>query len=158
MAKTSRVPSAVGAIPLVGDLVKKADDQARWWQELVEQNARMAAELPTTVKTLTDSLERLSQTVSRLDRVATRIEGTAAQLVAPLEQVAPMVDRIVTTATDTQRQVALLTSTLERVVGLLGEIPGAGLMRRLTGGHPDAPHTKDPDPPQPPRRASRSPR
>jgi hypothetical protein len=28
----SRVPSAVGAIPVVGDLVKSADNQARWMQ------------------------------------------------------------------------------------------------------------------------------
>lgn len=137
VAKTSRIPSAVGAIPVVGDLVKKADSQAQWLQQLVEQNARLAVELPATIKTLTDSLERFNQTVARLDKVVSRIEGTAAQLVAPLEQVAPKLDRIVATATDTQKQVAMLTATLERVIGLMGELPGAGLLRRLAGGRAD---------------------
>jgi septal ring factor EnvC (AmiA/AmiB activator) len=143
--KTSRVPSAVGAIPVVGDLVKKADSQAQWLQEFLEQNARLAGELPATIKTLTDSLERFNQTVVRLDKVVSRIEDAAAQLVAPLEQMAPKLDRIVAAATDTQKQVAILTATLERIIGLMGELPGAGLLRRLAGGRADAAETDDPD-------------
>jgi ABC-type transporter Mla subunit MlaD len=144
VAKSSRVPSAVGAIPVVGGLVRKADSQAKWLQQLVEQNARLAAELPTTMKALTDSLERFNQTVGRLDKVVSRIESTAAQLVAPLEQVAPTLDRMVATATDTQKQVALLTMTLERVIGLLSELPGAGFLRRLAGGRAEPAGPDDP--------------
>ena len=145
MAKSSRVPSAVRTIPVVGDLMKQADSQAQWVQELLEQNARLMSQLPETMKTLNDSLERFNQTVTRLDGVLARIESTAAQLVAPLEQVAPTLDRIVATATDTQKQVALLTSTLERVVAMLGELPGAGLLRRFAGGRPDVAPAEDPD-------------
>jgi len=32
VAKNTRVPSAVGSIPVVGDLVKQADAQAQWLQ------------------------------------------------------------------------------------------------------------------------------
>jgi methyl-accepting chemotaxis protein len=143
MAKTTRVPSAVGAIPVVGDLVKRADSQAQWMQELIEQNARMLSQLPATMKALNDSLERFNQTVGRLDDVVTRIEGTAAKLLAPLEQVAPNLDRMVSVATDTQRQVALLTATIDRLTGLLNELPGAGFVRRLTHGRPSAADPED---------------
>ena len=138
MAKSSRVPSAVGAIPVVGDLVKRADGQAQWVQELVEQNARMLGQLPATIKALNDSLERFNQTVGRLDSVVTRIEGTASAVLGPLEQMAPNLDRMVSVATDTQKQVALLTSTIDRLTGLLNELPGAAFMRRLTGARPAA--------------------
>jgi hypothetical protein len=37
-------------------------------------------------------------------------------------------------ATDTQKQIALLTTTVERVVGVLNDLPGAGLVRRVVGG------------------------
>lgn len=134
MSKTSRVPSAVGAIPVLGELVKRADGQAQWVQELIEQNARMLSQLPATMKALNDSLERFNQTVGRLDSVVTRIETTATQLLSPLEQVAPNLDRMVSVATDTQRQVALLTSTIDGLTGLLNELPGAGFVRRFTGG------------------------
>jgi methyl-accepting chemotaxis protein len=134
MAKSSRVPSAVGAIPVLGDLVKRADGQAQWVQELVEQNARMLSQLPATMKALNDSLERFNQTVGRLDSVVSRIEATANQLLSPLEQVAPNLDRMVSVATDTQRQVALLTSTIDGLTNLLNELPGAGFVRRFTGG------------------------
>jgi methyl-accepting chemotaxis protein len=141
MAKSSRVPSAVGAIPLLGDLVKRADGQAQWAQELIEQNARMLGQLPVTMKALNDSLERFNQTVGRLDSVVARIEATATQLLSPLEQVAPNLDRMVAVATDTQRQVALLTSTIDTLTHLLNELPGAGFVRRLTGGRPAAAET-----------------
>jgi methyl-accepting chemotaxis protein len=136
MTKSSRVPSAVGAIPVLGDLVKRADSQAQWAQELIEQNARMLSQLPATMKALNDSLERFNQTVGRLDSVVTRIETTATQLLSPLEQVAPNLDRMVAVATDTQRQVALLTSTIDGLTHLLNELPGAGFVRRFTGGRP----------------------
>jgi ABC-type transporter Mla subunit MlaD len=123
VAKNTRVPSAVGSIPVVGDLVKQADAQAQWLQELVEQNARLVGQMPATIKTLNDSLERFNQTIGRLDRVVSRIEGASAQLIAPLEQMTPQLDR----------QVALLTNTVERILGLLNELPGAGIVRRVTG-------------------------
>jgi ABC-type transporter Mla subunit MlaD len=159
VAKNSRVPSAVGAIPVVGDLVKQADNQAQWLQELVEQNARLVAQLPSTMKTFNDSLERFNQTVGRLDRVVSTIEGATSQLIGPLEQVAPNLDRIAAAldvpslrdipealdslrrealpalraATDTQKQVALIAATLDRLISLLNELPGAGIVRRLGG-------------------------
>ena len=52
-----------GAIPVVGDLVRSADAQARWMQELLEQNARLVGQFPATMKTFNDSLERFNQTV-----------------------------------------------------------------------------------------------
>ncbi|MEP7020933.1 MAG: hypothetical protein ABI808_09785 [Pseudonocardiales bacterium] len=144
MAKSSRVPSAVGAIPVVGDLVKRAEGQAQWAQEVFEQNARMLSQLPATMKALNDSLERFNQTVGRLDSVVSRIEDTASQLLAPLEQVAPNLDRMVAVASDTQRQVALLTSTIDRLTGLLNELPGASFVRRLTGGRPPVTEPEEP--------------
>lgn len=130
MAKNTRVPSAVGSIPVVGDLVKQADAQAQWLQELIEQNARLVGQMPATMKSFNDSLERFNQTIGRLDRVVTRIERASSQLIGPLEQVTPQLDR----------QVALLTSTVERVLAVLNELPGAGLVRRFAGGgaRPDA--------------------
>lgn len=159
MARTSRVPAAVGAIPVVGDLVKQVETQAHWLQELVEQNTRLVGQLPATVKTLNDSLETFNQTVQRLDRVVSTIEAASAQLVAPLEAVAPKLDRVASAldvaslheipvvldavrrealpalraATDTQRQMALLTSTVERVINVISELPGAGIVRRFAG-------------------------
>ena len=123
MAKSSRVPQAVGSIPVVGDLVKQAEGQAQWLQDLVEQNARLVGQLPATMKSFNDSLERFNQTVGRLDRVVSRIEKASSQLIGPLEQMTPQLDR----------QVALLTTTVERIFTLLNELPGAGIVRRITG-------------------------
>lgn len=164
MAKNSRVPSAVGSIPLVGDLVKQADSQAQWLQELVEQNARLVGQLPATIKTFNDSLERFNQTVGRLDRMVTQVETATNQLIAPMAEIAPRLEKLVAAvdvnsvrelpgvldalrkealpalraATDTQKQLALLTSTVERILGMLGDLPGAGIVRRFAaGGRPD---------------------
>ncbi len=95
MAKNSRVPSAVGAIPVVGDLMKQADTQAQWLQELVEQNARLVGQLPATIKTFNDSLERFNQTVGRLDRMVTQVETATNQLVAPMSELAPRLEKLV---------------------------------------------------------------
>jgi ABC-type transporter Mla subunit MlaD len=160
VVKSSRVPSALGAIPLVGDLVKQADTQAQWLQDLVEQNARLVSQLPATIKTFNDSLERFNQTVGRLDRMVTQVESATNQLVGPMQEIAPRLEKLVAAvdvntvrelpgvldalrkealpalraAADTQRQVALLTTTVERIVGLLNEFPGAGLVRRVVSG------------------------
>ncbi len=112
MPKSSRVPPAVGSIPVVGDLMKQADEQARWLQDVVEQNTRLVAQLPATMKSFNDSLVRFNQTVARLDRVVSQVERTAAALIGPLEQ---------------------LAQRMERLTSVLGEMPGAGLVRRLTG-------------------------
>jgi len=166
MAKNSRVPGAVGAIPVVGDLMKQADSQAQWLQDLVEQNARLVQQLPATIKSFNDTLERFNQTVGRLDRMVTRVENTTNQLIAPIEEIQPRLERIVAlldipsvrasmgdlpglidalrkealpalrATTDTQKQIALLQSTVERVMALLGELPGMGLVRRFAGGRP----------------------
>ena len=159
VAKSSRVPAAVGSIPVVGDLVKQADSQAQWLQDLIEQNARLVGQLPATMKSFNDSLERFNQTVGRLDRVVTSIEGATAQLVGPLEQIAPRLERLagavdprtlreipdvldalrrealpaLRAATDTQKQVARLATTLDRVIAVVNELPGAGIVRRLGG-------------------------
>jgi ABC-type transporter Mla subunit MlaD len=174
VAKNSRVPPAVGAIPVVGGLVKQADNQAQWLQELVEQNARLVGQLPATIKTFNDSLERFNQTVGRLDKVVTRIERASSQLVGPLEQVTPRIERMMTVvdvpalreipeildqlrrealpalraSTDTQKQIALIAATLDRVITVLNELPGAGIVRRLGGldreRRPDDPRTEEP--------------
>ncbi len=137
MAKTSRVPSAVGSIPVVGDLVKQADSQAQWLQELVEQNAKLVSQLPATIKTLNDSLERFNESVARLDRMVTRMEKTSER-VRDLPALADAIRKealpALRAATDTQRQVALLQGTVERIATVLGELPGAGLLRRLATG------------------------
>jgi methyl-accepting chemotaxis protein len=151
--ESSRVPSAVGAIPVVGDLVKSADNQARWMQELLEQNARLIGQFPATMKTFNDSIERFNQTIGRLDRAVTRIEAATKSLTGPLEKVASSLDPAtlreipealdslrkeagpaLRAATDTQRQVAALQSTIDRVVAALSEVPGAGVLRRFTSG------------------------
>jgi len=139
VAKNSRVPSAVGSIPVVGDLMKQADSQAQWLQELLEQNARLIGQLPATMKTFNDSLERFNQTVGRLDRMVTQVETATNQLVAPMQELAPRLEKLIGSATDTQKQLALLTSTVERVAGIVGELPGAGIVRRFAGGRPDEP-------------------
>jgi GTP1/Obg family GTP-binding protein len=135
MAKSSRVPPAVGAIPVVGDLVNKADSQAQWLQELVEQNARMLAQLPETMRNFNASLERFNQTVDRLDRMVTRVERTT-DLVSLADSLRKETIPALRAATDTQRQVALLQATVERVATVLSELPGAGLLRRLAGQVP----------------------
>ena len=160
MAKSSRVPSAVGSIPVVGDLVKQADSQAQWLQDLVEQNARLVGQLPATIKTFNDSLERFNQTVGRLDRMVTQVESATNQLVGPMQDIAPRLEKLVSAvdvnsvrelpnvldalrkealpalraATDTQKQLALLTATVERIVGLLNDFPGASIVRRVVSG------------------------
>jgi TolA-binding protein len=112
MAKRTRVPATLASVPIVGDMVKQADAQARWLQDVVEQNARLMGQLPATMKSFNDSLERFNQTVQRLDRIVGQVERTTGQLIAPLEQLAQRMDRL---------------------AAVLGELPGAGLVRRLTG-------------------------
>ena len=150
--ESSRVPSAVGAIPLVGDLVKSADQQARWMQQILEQNARLVAQFPATMKSFNDALERFNQTIRRLDTAVSRIEGASKNLTGPLEKVSSALDPkalreipevldqvrrealpALRAATDTQQQVARLQATIDRVIAVLGELPGAGVLRRLTG-------------------------
>jgi ABC-type transporter Mla subunit MlaD len=159
MAKNSRVPGAVGSIPVVGDLLKQADGQAQWLQDLVEQNSRLVGQLPATMKNFNDTLERFNQTVTRLDAMVTRVESTANQLIGPVDQIDKLINRLdlpqlaetlrrealpaLRAATDTQKQVALLTSTIDRVTAMLAELPGMGLMRRFAGG------TKPEQPPVP---------
>jgi ABC-type transporter Mla subunit MlaD len=146
-----RVPAAVGAIPVVGGVLRQADQQAQWMQDLVEQNARLIAALPTTLKSLNDSIERFNQSVNRLERTVTRIEGAANAVTGPFTAVAAAVDPgrlaelpdvldslrreagpALRAATDTQRQVALLQATAEKVIALVSDLPGAGLLRRLS--------------------------
>jgi ABC-type transporter Mla subunit MlaD len=112
MANKSRVPPAVGSIPVVGELVKQAEEQARWLQDVVEQNTRLVGQLPATMKSFNDSLERFNQTVARLDRVVTRVERATNQLIAPLD---------------------LLAQRMDRLASVLGDVPGVNLVRRLTG-------------------------
>jgi ABC-type transporter Mla subunit MlaD len=165
VAKNSRIPSAVGAIPVVGDLMKQADGQAQWVQELLEQNARLVGQLPATIKTFNDSLERFNQTVGRLDRMVTQVEAATNQLINPMSELAPRLEKLVAAIdvnsvkelpgvldalrkealpalrapTDTQKQLALLTTTVERIVGILNDLPGAGIVRRITGGRTEEP-------------------
>jgi ABC-type transporter Mla subunit MlaD len=150
--ESSRVPAAVGSIPVVGGMMKSAEQQARWMQEILEQNARLVAQFPATMKSFNDALERFNQTIGRLDKAVTRIEGASKNLVGPLERVSAALDPkalreipdvldlvrreaipALRAATDTQQQVARLQSTIDRVVAMLGELPGAGVLRRLTG-------------------------
>jgi ABC-type transporter Mla subunit MlaD len=152
-ADSSRIPSAVGAIPVVGDLMKSADVQAQWMQDLLEQNARLIGQFPATMKTFNDSIERFNQTIARLDRAVSRIEAASKQLTGPLERVAGALDQksvrdipevlealrkealpALRAATDTQRQVAMLQTTVERVMAVVSDLPGAGIVRRMTAG------------------------
>jgi hypothetical protein len=117
--ESSRVPTAVGAIPVVGGLMKSADAQAQWMQEMLEQNARLLAQYPATMKTFNDSLERFNQTIERLDRAVSRIEAASK----------------------------LLAGTVDRVVGIVSELPGAGIVRRMAKGRPNAAAAPRPKPP-----------
>ena len=148
MAKNSRVPAAVGAIPVVGDLVKQADTQAQWLQDVLEQNARLVGQFPATLKAFNDSLEQFNKTVGRLDRTVTRIEAAANQIAGPLDRVRDLPEALdalrrealpaLRAVTDTQTQVAVITSTLERILSLVAELPGAGIVRRMAAGRPEA--------------------
>ena len=161
---SSRVPSVLGSIPLVGDVVRSADAQAQWMQAVLEQNTRLIGQLPATLRSFNDALERFNQTVARLDAAVTRIEGASRTLTGPLEKVVGTLDPralreipealdslrsslndeaipAMRAAADTQRQVALLQSTVERVVASLGELPGAGIFRRMAAPRPPAPGT-----------------
>jgi len=150
------VPAAVGAIPVVGGVLKQADQQAQWMQEILEQNARLLGQLPTTLKNLNDSIERFNQTVNRLEKTASRIDATTGVLTGPLGNVlsnldpsrlAEMPDVLdllrkeavpaLRAATDTQRQVALLQATVERIIAIISELPGAGFVKRMTAGRLD---------------------
>src|SRR3954454_8005879 len=147
----SRIPSAVGSIPVVGDLMKSADSQARWMQDMLEQNARLVGQFPATMKTFNDSIERFNQTIGRLDRAVTSIETGTKNLTGPMEKMLSSIDPkalreipevldalrkeavpAMRAPTDTQRQVAMLQSTIERVLAILSELPGAGVLRRLS--------------------------
>jgi ABC-type transporter Mla subunit MlaD len=118
---------------------------------VLEQNARLVSQFPATMKSFNDSLERFNQTIGRLDRTVTRIESASRNLTGPLEKLAGALDpktlreipEVLDTlrkeaipalraATDTQKQVALLQTTIDRVIGVLSELPGAGMLRRLT--------------------------
>lgn len=151
MAKSSRVPPALGALPVVGELAKQAEEQARWIQDLLEQNTRLVAQLPATMKSFNDSLERFNQTMARLDGAVTRIETASASLTAPVERLTGALDPralrelpdvvqalraealpALRAATDTQRQVAMVQATLDRVIAVVAELPGAGILRRMT--------------------------
>lgn len=162
---SSRIPSAVAAIPVVGDLVRSAESQAQWMQDMLEQNARLIGQFPATMKTFNDSIERFNQTIGRLDRAVSRIETASKNIAGPLEKVAASLDPkalrelpdaldalrrealpALRAASDTQRQVAVLQSTVDRVIALLGELPGAGIFRRLTSGRADDEPTAVPRP------------
>lgn len=165
----SRVPSALGAIPVVGDLAKQAEAQAQWMQEVVEQNARLVGQFPATLKSFNDALERFNDTVSRLDRAVTRMETATRNLTGPVDRLTAALDPrtlrelpgalealrkealpALRAATDTQRQVAVIQQTLDRVVAVLGELPGAGLLRRMA-----APRSEEPGPEGRPKRTPR---
>jgi prefoldin subunit 5 len=105
------------------------------------------------MKTFNDSIERFNQTIGHLDRAVTSIETATKNLTGPMEKVLGSIDPkalreipevldalrkeavpALRAATDTQRQVAMLQSTIERVITVLSELPGAGMLRRLTSG------------------------
>lgn len=90
--ENSRVPSVLGNVPVVGDLAKSAEAQARWLQELVEQNARLIGQLPATLKSFNDALERFNETVGRLDRAVSRIEAATGTLIGPLDKLVGTLD------------------------------------------------------------------
>jgi ABC-type transporter Mla subunit MlaD len=158
------VPSAIGALPFVGDLAKGADAQAQWLTQLLEQNARLIGQLPATLKSFNDALERFNQTVTQLDRSVTRIENATRKLTGPLDKVATALDPkalrelpetldtlrreavpALRAATDTQRQVASLQVTVDRVIAVISELPGMGILRRFTAaGRPAADDTAEP--------------
>src|ERR1044072_923326 len=99
-------------------------------QDILEQNARLVAQFPATMKSFNDALERFNQTIGRLDRAVTRIEAARTNLAGTLEHVtsAPdphalreipeVLDAVrrealpaLRAATDTQAQVARMQAT-----------------------------------------------
>ncbi|MDQ2796319.1 MAG: hypothetical protein M3Y06_04040, partial [Actinomycetota bacterium] len=166
--ETSRVPSAVAAIPVVGDLMKSAESQGQWMQDMLEQNARLVGQFPATMKTFNDSIERFNQTMERLDRAVGLLEAAGKNLTGPLEKLTAALDPkalrelpetleslrkeslpALRAATDTQRQIAVLQTTVERVIALLGDLPGASIVRRMASGRDG----RDEPPPPPGGRA-----
>src|SRR5690348_2658816 len=112
--------------------MKSADQQARWMQEILEQNARLVAQFPATMKTFNDALERFNQTIGRLDRAVGRIETATKNLTGPLDKVAGALDP--KALRELPEQMALLQSAIDRIVAVLSELPGAGVLRRLAEG------------------------
>lgn len=166
---SSRVPSAVGSLPVVGGLVKNAEAQAKWMQEIVDQNARLIGQFPATMKTFNDSLERFNQTIGRLDRAVTQLERTSKSLTGPMERIVSAFDPktlrdipealeslrqaligearpALRAATETQHQVDLLQTTIERVIAVASDLPGAGMLRRIVTGRADEGDTTRPAP------------
>ncbi len=163
----SRLPSAVGSIPVFGEFMKNADAQARWMQDLLEQNARLIGQLPDTIKAFNDSLERFNQSVARLDRATSRMESAGKRLTGPIERILRSLDRksvrempdtldvlrkeavpALRAAADAQKTMASLQSTLDRVISAVGAVPGAAMVRRLA-------KPRDEQPPTSGRRTSR---
>ena len=89
--------------------------------------------------------------MTRLDRAVTRIEAAARSVTGPLERVTSSLDPkalreipetldalrretlpALRAATETQNRIAGLQSTLDRIVGVIADLPGAGVLRRAT--------------------------
>lgn len=88
----TRVPGALAAVPVLGDVAQQLDAQARWFQDLLEQNARLVGQLPATLRSFNDALERFNETIGRLDRVVGRLEAASASLTGPVERLSAVLD------------------------------------------------------------------
>jgi ABC-type transporter Mla subunit MlaD len=86
------VPAAVAAVPVLGDAMQQLEAQARWLQNLLEENARLLGQLPATLRSLNDALERFNDTIGRLDRVVGRLEAASVSLTGPVERLSAVLD------------------------------------------------------------------
>jgi ABC-type transporter Mla subunit MlaD len=72
--------------------MQQLEAQARWFQDLLEENARLVGQLPATLRSFNDALEHFNETIGRLDRVVRRLETASANLTGPVERLSTVLD------------------------------------------------------------------
>jgi ABC-type transporter Mla subunit MlaD len=134
--------SVAGNIPLVGGAIRQLEEQTAAIGKLIEDQARLVAALPTTLRLANDSLVAFASTVQRLDTLVRRLDNLTRPLEEPLTALAPRLERLVpildmpalqdvpemldavrreglpalAAVADTQRQVAVIAASVERLM------------------------------------------
>lgn len=129
-------------LPLVGGLVRQLEEQTAAIARLLEDQARLVAALPSTIRLANDSLVAFASTVQRLDKLVRRLDNLTQPLEDPLTALAPRIERLIpildmpqlqdvpamldavrqqglpalAAVADTQRQVALIAASVERLM------------------------------------------
>jgi ABC-type transporter Mla subunit MlaD len=134
--------SKASGLPIVGGLVRQLEDQTAAIAKLVEDQAKLVAALPSTIRLANESLVAFASTVQRLDKLVRRLDALTLPLEHPLTELAPRLERLIpildmpqlhdvpemldavrqqglpalAAVADTQRQVALIAASIERLM------------------------------------------